>query len=101
MRGRLGREASVEVARSLARDLDADHRIRAAQALLDLSAAPEGKIRDATGLLMISDEEVNRNTADRILGGDVAVHYIEDLSRPPNVESLVSAYNRDPADWTF
>jgi hypothetical protein len=101
MRNRLGDGARLDVAQSLARDLDIADRVRVAEAFYDLSTAPAGKIRQATGLLMLSDEEVDRNTADRILNGDITVQYIEDLSQPPNVNNLLAGYGYDPAVWTF
>jgi hypothetical protein len=101
LRGDLSGEELLKAARLLAVGLSTRERRQVAKALLDLSAAPAGKIRDATGLLLLSSRIVDRNTAQRILDGDVEIHYLEDLTQPPNVENLVRGYGRDPADFTL
>jgi hypothetical protein len=101
MRSKLSAAGKLEAAQNLAFNLDAGERSHVASALYDLSAARDGKIRDATGLLILSVEEVERNTAQRILKGDVVVYYMEELRQPPNVDQAVTGYGRDPAVWTL
>ncbi len=101
LRSRLGQYGAVIAARLLAEGMTTAERLQVVAALADVSAAPAGKIRDATGLLLLSWEIVDRNTAQRILNRDMAVYYIEDLSQPPNVNNLVTGYGRDPTLWTL
>lgn len=101
LRGDLSGDELLRAARLLAAGLTTAERSTVAAAMFDLSAAPAGKIRDATGLLMLASKAVDRNTAQRILGGDMSVHYMEDLAQPPNLSALVTGYGRDPATWTL
>ncbi|MBN1316568.1 MAG: hypothetical protein JXA42_13915 [Anaerolineales bacterium] len=100
LRGELSGDDLLTVARNLANGLRTEEQVAVANGLFDLSAAPEGVIRNATGLLMLSTVVVDRNTAARILDGRMNVHYIEDLTQPPDPAALVTGYGYDPADFT-
>jgi hypothetical protein len=101
LRGNLSDTELDRAAILLAAGLPDADRGRVAAGIYDLSAAPAGRIRDAVGLLLVSEELVDRNTARRILDGDVSAHYIEDLNQPPNVAATVTGYGRDPAIWSL
>ena len=66
-----------------------------------LAAVPAGGIREATAALGASAETVDNNTARRLVNGDITAGYIEDLTQPPNVDTLVRSYGRDPAQFTL
>lgn len=85
----------------LREDLTDDELLSVAKNLVNVSGLPAGKIQDATALLALSTLEVDRNTALRLVNGDVVARYIDDLAQPPNVDTLVTSYGRDPADWTL
>ncbi|MBN1316570.1 MAG: hypothetical protein JXA42_13925 [Anaerolineales bacterium] len=82
-------------------DLTEAELLNVAKNLVNVSGLPAGKIQDAAALLAVSPLEVDRNTALRLVNGDVVARYIDDLSQPPNVDTLVTSYGRDPADWTL
>lgn len=101
LRGELSGNDLLTVARNLANGLRSEEQVSVANGLFNLSSVPAGKIRDATGLLMLSTEAVDRNTAQLLVNGGVTAYYIDDLSQPPNVDQVVTGYGRDPADWTL
>lgn len=100
LRGELSGDDLWTVGRNLANGLRTEEQVAVANGLFDLSAAPSGVIRDATGLLMLSTEVVDRNTARRIINGSMNAHYIEDLTQPPDPAALVTGYGYDPALYT-
>jgi len=68
--------------------------------LVDVSALPVGKIQDAVAELAGSELEIDRNTANQIIEGNVTAYYIEDLLQPPDVNAVITAAGLDPAAFT-
>jgi hypothetical protein len=68
--------------------------------LVDVSALPAGKIQDAVAQLAGSELEIDRNTANHILEGDVTAYYTEDLQQPANVNAEVTAAGLNPTAFT-
>jgi hypothetical protein len=44
---------------------------------------------------------VDRNTAQRLVAGDVIAGYIDDLQQPPDVDNVVRGHGYNPAVWTI
>jgi hypothetical protein len=67
----------------------------------DVSAVPEGPMRDAARLLAKSDVEIEKNTARNLASGTIRGFYMEDLAQPANVDTLVTGYGYDPGTYTL
>jgi hypothetical protein len=68
--------------------------------LVDVSALPAGRIQDAVAELAGSELEIDRNTANHILAGDIIAYYTEDLQQPADINAVVAAAGLDPALFT-
>lgn len=100
LKSELAEDAWLSVLRTLISSLDEQTATPVLDNLLQASGLPEGNIRQATALLAVSDQDVERNTALRLINGDVTATYIEDLDQPANVEDIVRGYGYDPASFT-
>src|ERR1700754_1916587 len=57
---------------------------------VNVSALPEGRIREAAAQLSQSDEEIDRNTVQQLVQGRIHAYYIEDLTVPANAAAILA-----------
>ena len=69
--------------------------------VVDVSSLPEGRIREAALQLSQSDEEVDRNTVQQLVQGRVHAYYIEDLTQPADVNTILTDAGLDAAVYTI
>jgi hypothetical protein len=67
----------------------------------DVSALPEGVVRDAVTELSQSTAEIERNTAQQLVEGNLHAYYIEDLKTPAGADAKLQSMGADPAVYTI
>ncbi|MFD3165810.1 WXG100 family type VII secretion target [Herpetosiphon sp. NSE202] len=72
-----------------------------ANALVKTQHTAPGKVQEGTGKLILSDREIDQNSALHIMDGSMKSHYIEDLQKHPDSDSMVAAMQLNKSQYSI